>query len=604
MSTKRPYSKCLFIPSILLGFSIVSGFILASSTVSADNDSVVDEVNITVPLSCTMSGSGMTSHNASIANGTYNSNIGETTITAFCNDNSGFAIYAIGYTDDTDGKNVLTDSVDTNNDIDTGTATAPVGGNDNSNWAMKLSTVTSPTPTYPITIQNSFDSFHNVPDDYALVAKRTEGTDVGQNAEGSTIKSTYQAYISKTQPAGTYTGQVKYVMVHPNDSAAPKLPTLYNAIAAMSKGTMAENNVTLQTPIGTPTTPYYDTDTSNSGVYTYDSTTFGIASDASNEYPIYFYRGILETNPANYGSGGSAETYPNYIMLSTTVDTSDNTYNTCWRVFRTTGSGGVKIMYNGTWDGATCAKTGSSTHAVSNVYYNGHSSYIESGFITYVGYNHNSSYGYNHTNYTTAINNITLFNNNNPSNARSSVENWYINTIGSNNDSLFESDAGYCNDRSTPGTNNGGTITTTIPYSNSAITQFGSYVRLNTNSTISLTCPNTSSKDLLSVRNGLRYPIALITVDELALSGNGQVGKEEYNKYSYLTSGSEYWSLSPYSRNSSGYMNVYYVNSLGTSSGDQIQKTYGIRPVVSLVHDAIIVSGSGTATDPWIVNIP
>ena len=109
---------------------------------------------------------------------------------------------------------------------------------------------------------------------------------------------------------------------------------------------------------------------------------------------------------------------------------------------------------------------------------------------------------------------------------------------------------------------------------------------------------------MLSVRNGLRYPIALITVDELALSGNGQVGKEEYNKYSYLTSGSEYWSLSPYSRNSSGYMNVYYVNSLGTSSGDQIQKTYGIRPVVSLVHDAIIVSGSGTATDPWIVNIP
>ena len=162
MNTKKSYGKCIFIPSILLGFSIVSGFILASSTVSADNDSSVDEVDITVPLSCTMSGSGMTSHSASIANGTYNSNIGETTITTFCNDNSGFAIYAIGYTDDTDGKNVLTDSVDTNNDIVTGTATAPVGGNDNSNWAMKLSTVTSPTPTYPITIQNSFDSFHTV----------------------------------------------------------------------------------------------------------------------------------------------------------------------------------------------------------------------------------------------------------------------------------------------------------------------------------------------------------------------------------------------------------------------------------------------------------
>ena len=221
-------NKYLLIPLGLLSMTALSGVLLMSSSVNADNDSVVDEINITVPVSCTMSGSGMTSHTASIPNGTYNSNIGETTITAFCNDNSGFAIYAIGYTDDTDGKNVLTDSVDTNNDIDTGTATAPVGGNDNSNWAMKLSTVTSPTPTYPITIQNSFDSFHNVPDDYALVAKRTEGTDVGQQAEGSTIKSTYQAYISKTQPAGTYNGQVKYVMVHPNDATAPEIQVACN----------------------------------------------------------------------------------------------------------------------------------------------------------------------------------------------------------------------------------------------------------------------------------------------------------------------------------------------------------------------------------------
>jgi uncharacterized protein (TIGR02145 family) len=36
--------------------------------------------------------------------------------------------------------------------------------------------------------------------------------------------STYQAYISKTQPAGTYTGQVKYTLVHPHDTAAPQIP--------------------------------------------------------------------------------------------------------------------------------------------------------------------------------------------------------------------------------------------------------------------------------------------------------------------------------------------------------------------------------------------
>ena len=196
--------------------AILSGTILASANIYADD--VIDEVNITVPASCSLEGTGMTSHNANIVNGTVNSAIGETTMKAFCNDNEGFAIYAIGYTDNTDGKNVLTSStLGSTHDIATGIATSGA----NSNWAMKLSTVTSPTPTYPITIQNSFDSFHTVPNDYTLVAKRTSATDVGQNAEGSTLKSTYQAYISQTQPAGTYTGQVKYTLVHPHNGDRP-----------------------------------------------------------------------------------------------------------------------------------------------------------------------------------------------------------------------------------------------------------------------------------------------------------------------------------------------------------------------------------------------
>ncbi len=189
-----------------------------SVKVKAD-DSVIDKVNIRVPVSCTLTGVGMNSHTAEIQNGTYNSAIGETTLKAFCNDTAGFAIYAIGYTDEEDGKNVLTNaSLGSTYDITTGTATS---GND-SKWAMKLSVVSSPTPTYPITIQNSFDSFHAVPDDYTLVAKRTGGTDTGTNAEGSTLKTTYQVYVSSEQPAGTYTGKVKYTLVHPNDIPTPK----------------------------------------------------------------------------------------------------------------------------------------------------------------------------------------------------------------------------------------------------------------------------------------------------------------------------------------------------------------------------------------------
>lgn len=224
-------NKLNLIPLSLAGLTILTGTILASSIVSADDDtSVVDQINITVPVSCTLSGTGMNTHNAEISNGQYNSAIGETTLKAFCNDNEGFAIYAIGYTDNEEGKNVLTNStLGSTYDITAGTA---ITGND-SKWAMKLTKLTSPTPTYPIIIAGStkdslkeqgdpdYSTFQQVPDDYEKVAFRTSATDTGTNAEGATLTTTYQAYISKTQPAGTYTGQVKYTLVHPHDAAKP-----------------------------------------------------------------------------------------------------------------------------------------------------------------------------------------------------------------------------------------------------------------------------------------------------------------------------------------------------------------------------------------------
>ena len=248
---------------LTIATTFMAGLLLSADSF-ADNTDVVDQINITVPVSCTMSGTGMTSHNAEIANGNYNSSIGETVIKAFCNDSEGFAIYAIGYTDDTDGKNVLTSStLGSTYDIVTGTATAPVSGVDTSQWAMKLSTITSPVPTYPIIIAGSTDDtekeqgdldysdFEEVPDDYTKVAYRNSSTDInpaGQStAEGSTLKTTYQAYISKTQPAGTYTGQVKYTLVHPADAAAPEKPkSIATATTMQEVGICPDSLVTEQ----------------------------------------------------------------------------------------------------------------------------------------------------------------------------------------------------------------------------------------------------------------------------------------------------------------------------------------------------------------------
>ncbi len=216
-----------------MGLFVLACVFLVSSTNAFAEESVVDQVNITIPTSCSLSGTGMDTHNTTIHNNESDSAIGESIITAYCNDINGFSIYAIGFTNDEDGNNYLTDSnLDSTSNIPTGTATTGA----TSSWAMKLTPVTSPTPTYPITIIGSIDdtdktattpdytAFQPVPNKYALVARRKAATDVGANAEGSSFKTTYQAYASPSQLAGTYTGQVKYTLIHPYDAEAPLSP--------------------------------------------------------------------------------------------------------------------------------------------------------------------------------------------------------------------------------------------------------------------------------------------------------------------------------------------------------------------------------------------
>ncbi|MBR3236147.1 hypothetical protein IKF92_00480 [Candidatus Saccharibacteria bacterium] len=218
-------NKYIIIPASLVGLTTTAGFALASTYVSADD--VVDNVAITVPISCTMSGTGMNTHTKEVVNGTYEENIGTTTMKVLCNDNSGFSIYATGFTNEEIGETNSNKLVGTNASgnatIDTGIAKS---GN-TSNWAIKLAT--NSQATYPITItsdtEGPFSSYHTVPSTWTKVATRLAGTDIGAVAEGSTITSTYAAYISSTQPADTYTGKVKYTLVHPNDAPAPTPPS-------------------------------------------------------------------------------------------------------------------------------------------------------------------------------------------------------------------------------------------------------------------------------------------------------------------------------------------------------------------------------------------
>ena len=74
--------------------------------------------------------------------------------------------------------------------------------------------------TTPPTIRNNYDSYNLVPSNYTLVASRDSSTNmtVDTNASGSYFTTTYDIYAASFQPPGTYTGKVKYLIIHPSNN--------------------------------------------------------------------------------------------------------------------------------------------------------------------------------------------------------------------------------------------------------------------------------------------------------------------------------------------------------------------------------------------------
>ena len=235
------FRNVLLVSVPLLTFSI---FVLTIPHSSAEISSGTDNVQLVLSTSCTVNAVVTSEHTVSLNGGQLDNNVGNTKLSAFCNDNNGYSIYAVGSSGDTDGN---TDSINTVNEsynIHTGVYDDTVGTNPSS-WAMKLTAGTGtgidPTtggsvPTTPPTIINGFDNYSTIPNVYTQVAKRTSGTSMTSDTSisGSYLNTTYQIYANSAQPAGTYNGKVKYVIVHPN-SNHNTIPDLDTAFAVAGK---------------------------------------------------------------------------------------------------------------------------------------------------------------------------------------------------------------------------------------------------------------------------------------------------------------------------------------------------------------------------------
>ena len=196
------------VPLLIVSSVVLSHLSFHSS--AAGSSSGVDQIQFSLSSSCTMSSVVDEAHTKEINNGTYHSDVGKTTITTLCNDGNGYSVYAMGYSNNEEGNNKLINSERPEYSIDTGLATSGLI----SNWAMKLNNIPDdPSPTPP-TIESDYNNIYGiVPLYWTKVASRASGTT--DMDEGSSFTTTYAIYTTSNQHAGTYNGQVKYLLTHP-----------------------------------------------------------------------------------------------------------------------------------------------------------------------------------------------------------------------------------------------------------------------------------------------------------------------------------------------------------------------------------------------------
>ncbi len=404
-------------------------------------------------------------------------------------------------------------------------------------------------------------------------------------------------------------------------------------------------------------------DTNGKGLYLLSST-------AGDNYPIYYYRGEVENNNVLFGGF-------------------------CWKIVRTTETGGTKLIYNGVpnynnKDGM-CANTGTASQLSATSKFNPNSTSLASlGYMYGTNYSYTSwqnakfiygsdvSYAngeytltdvtttdelfqYNSQKHYTCKTNATKcstvyyiyslynsdsrsgiedknifaieltdgkmlediisdsFTNEHDSIVKETLDNWFkenlTNEVDSNKKDYqdYLEDAVWCNNRRiySGGYRKNSGITTSSgrtelwPYG--ASQKFPS--KLSSVLKDSIACPDQNDRFTLKASrtstpnpNGnqsLDYPVGLLTAYEAIVAGQGNPG---YSKKSFLYTGETYYLMTPYFAANFGiYSNVMVVSKNGPLSNDYLHYNRGIRPSISLKNDVMIIFGTGTSKNPYIV---
>ena len=265
-----------------------------------------------------------------------------------------------------------------------------------------------------------------------------------------------------------------------------------------------------------------------------------IENTKDDEYPVYYYRGAVNNNNVIFG-------------------------NFCWKIVRTTETGGIKLSYNGTKTNNQCPGTNVVINSVTKLYGAGEQK--------------------NYYIYKNSKNEIVS------SNAKKEIESWYETEIEPHEEYKNKiEDTSWCMDKN-------------IKHTTSSYALYAAFTRLLINDLHPYTevspSLNCSEDNILKVNtantaNQLKYPVALLTADEVVYAGCLNKNDNCYLKSSYTRINV----LTPaYEDVNNGYF--FYGNNL--SYGDDRAAGY-FRPAISLKPNIDYIDGTGTSIDPYIIN--
>ena len=285
--------------------------------------------------------------------------------------------------------------------------------------------------------------------------------------------------------------------------------------------------------------------------------TVGVYSAADDFGTSYYFRGDVENNYVKF-----ADFY--------------------WRIIRINGDGTIRMIYDGTTPHYNGEKNTDRSIGTSKFT-------EEKDDNAYAGYMYGAAQSEDYISTHANLNNSTI---------KKFVDNWYEINILNKGYSMYVADAIYCNDRSISKGNAYG--------SNSATYAAYDRLRFATNNKPQLTCNQINDRfsvaeniNDLPTNGDLKYPVGLITADELVFAG-GIWWK--HNLSLYLSMGSWYWTMTP-----AYYHENYSYMSIAVSEGDSyIQdellngNSARVRPVISL-KSSVNISGNGTISNPFVI---